>query len=97
MVDYDRETCPITTDDIKRGFLLGIIRLDRDGLGCTVCRIGGLIGNWFYFGGHDAENEPPRAYVRTHDLNDIVADIAAAIDGLGEDEWQLYRSFLDYS
>ena len=87
----------ITIDDLKRGFMLGFVRIGSCDLACseTVCWIG---GNWFYFGGLDAEEEEPFEYVTNHDFNEMLRDISDVLKSFHEtepDEWLYYRYILN--
>ena len=98
------ETNPITEEDIKRGFMLGWVRIGKEHHGAnadTVCYIG---SNWFYFGGMDAESEGPYEYVTNHDFDEIVRDIVEVVNELAEpyetsstpnSEWLYYRYLLN--
>lgn len=92
---------PITADDVKRGFLCGLIRLENGpDTACkeTVCRIGGAAGYYFYFGGVEAEEEGPWEYASHMDFDEIISDIVGTLAGFREtdpDEWFYYRSVLN--
>ena len=91
------ERRPITVKDIKRGLLCGIVKLTLEE-GTTVCHIGGMGGNWFYFGGETAEEEGPWDYATNMDFDEIIRDIVTTLDGLrasDPDEWWFYRFALD--
>ena len=91
------ERNPITVRDIKRGLLCGKVRLTLEE-GTTVCHIGGMGGNWFFFGGTTAEEEGPWEYATNMDFGEITRDIVIALEGLrvsDPDEWWFYHSVLD--
>lgn len=87
----------ISEDDVKRGLLLGWVRLVTDEMGTTVCSIGDP-DRWFYFGGFTAEEEGPYEYTSHMDFDEIVRDIVETLDELRETsptEWLFYRYFLN--
>ena len=100
MADNTKDMSEITAYEIKRGFMLGWVRLVEcpDWKGVTVCSIGWNPDLWFYFGGDDAEEQMPFEYASTHDLDAIADRIAEILRELGEyspDEWAYYRYVLN--
>lgn len=88
---------PITADDIKRGLLVGKVRLVADGMSGTMCSIGDQDMR-FYFGGFEAEDCMPWEYALNADFDEVVADIVYVLDGFREtfpDEWLYYRYVLN--
>lgn len=87
---------PITERDIKRGLLVGKVRLKTHD-DCVVCSIRDN-DMYFYFGGFDAEGVTPWEYVTAMDFDEIVADIVNVLDDFREtfpDEWLYYRYVLN--
>lgn len=88
---------PITRKDVKRGLLIGRVRLVSDPFGCVMCSIGNHDCR-FYFGGMAAEGVTPWQYATKMDFDEIVDDI---VDTLYEfereftDEWEYYRHVLN--
>ena len=96
-----QELPPITTDDLKRGFMIGDVVLANISYADaeTVCLIGGVGGNWFYFGGIDAEVESPFKYATYHDFDEIISEIADVLAEFKEEdptEWLFYYYTLNH-
>lgn len=94
LTDYELASTlpPITVDVLKRGFMLGDVRIGAhcDACGGTVCIIR---DNWFYFGGFDADEEEPFEFVTNHDPDEILRDIADVLFEFQETEpteWLYY-------
>lgn len=85
----------ITDFDIKRGLLLGLVRLSES-IDGVVCRIG---LNYFFFGGVTAEDSCSAwQYASDMDFDEIVRDIVDALKAIHDsdyDEWLYYRSYLN--
>lgn len=86
---------PITADDLKRGLLLGNVRLVAvDGVACSI----GDKDYYFYFGGIGAEETTPWQYVNDMDFDEILRDIVDTLAGFRTefpDEWLYYRYVLN--
>ena len=87
----------ITKEVIELGFAMGVINLvvDPNMESGTVCQIG---DNWFYFGGHTAEDESPEQYIAHVPFEDIVNEVFTTLEAFREDcnseEYEYYETLL---
>ena len=87
----------ITKEVIELGFAMGVINLvvDPNMESGTVCQIG---DNWFYFGGHTAEDESPEQYIAHVPFEDIVNEVFTTLEAFREDcnseEYEYYEALL---
>lgn len=92
--DLSQKLAPITANDVKRGFLVGKVRLEDDGEQCVFCSIG---DDGLYFGGLTAEDKTTWQYVNDMDFDEIINDIVTELEGYRAsfpDVWLYFRNVL---